>query len=517
MDLSNNKKIFFVLFPLLIITSIIILFYPFLLSHFNITASDSAGLFCGAKNLIIDKEFSHTNIDQLAFSACWTKDTYPGYQLLIALLAWPWKNYNSSIGLAIIFTAIIICLICSILIYKISYQIWQNKLISTISFIAAITSLPLSIALTLTPHNLFGYLGILIGLNELVKYIKFRKIKYLVYAIIITLPLYFFHQLSLFVYLICLMLFFVFSETKKILKIYGIALAVIGIWLISYFYFHQLNPINALNAFQAKDTDILQIHNFFDHPATLGYFLVIFGISGLILFAREKNNKTLTKLFIILIVGPLIFTVLPYFGWQVVPFRFILFLWIPLSILCGFGFFKFSNYIRLYLPKVSFLFLIYIFILTNVCHYLIFTYHNFRIYTVPYLLTSEEKNAYRYLQANTDSQANILAIYYDYRHPAIMLPSYINNNIYRYTPSLKTSDLYQEYFINKKKFFTLFYRDLEAINNKDAMQKFINQYNISQIIIWPDKIDSKIIYNFDSLEKKVYQSTNIIIYAASTK
>jgi len=509
MLLANNKKQFW-LISIFLILIIAILLFSFGLAGFNITSPDSPGLWCGAKSLIETGEFSDGSATTVGFSSCWPASVYPAYQLLVATLAWPFSS--NSIGLIIVLTSILVAAINIFLITDIARLIWQNKYITTTTLILSATSLSLAYALVLTPHNLFGYCFLLLGFRQLVRYLQTDKIICLFFACLIAVPLYFFHQLSFFVYVISSMLFFLSAPKNIFIKISGGLVGIIGLVFLSGFYFQQWNIFKFLNSFNPPDPQNLEIHPIFDHPAVLGYFLVLFGVAGFILLWRSQKNKKIPLLLLSFIVAPFVFTLTPYFWMQMVPFRFLFFLWIPLTLLASYGFYHFARFIQTHLPQWNMTILFIVLFLAGGAHVLVFDYHNFKAYTKPYLLDSETKDAFKYLQAHTAKQDHILALYYNYHNPAISIPSFSSADIKVYVQNLKTAKKFTKIFQNPQRAETKFYQEIESIKNKNQAQAFLDKYQINWLIFWPENMDANFVPYLIPVNKPVFENKKIIIY-----
>ncbi len=321
---------------IIITLGFILAIIPFIQSNWLPTSPDSAGLSCAAQHLTSAGEFAQNRTRGFDFhyNPCWTQQTYPGNQVFTAGIITITGAPASSV---VVWLSILTFIAIAIAIYIAVWLSTDERTLALWSGLGAITSLALARSLLLTPHNLYGYLGIILIILGIVIWERSRHWLSVVLIILSIAFLTVFHALSLAIVGISLALYTLASTYKKpkiLLILFGVLLLInIGVALIM---FGTINPIVPVESILAMS--IPGITNpWYDHPAVWGYIATSIGALGIAYRISSKDMHPALHL------GIWIGLVSIFFGHpeitqiEILPERVIAYGWIPLAIALGDG------------------------------------------------------------------------------------------------------------------------------------------------------------------------------------
>lgn len=432
-----NKKLIFVFIILLISLSTYSFFYW--QGNFFALSPDSAGLTCGIEQITDNQTLgvegkTYENFDT---PVCWEAGQYPTNQIIHF-------DFSSISGLDIInispiVTILIACLI-PLLIFLICDQLFKNSWFSFVGGMLAVFAVPLARSLTLTPHNLFGFLFILLIIYSLIRLSKEKgKWPHLVYIFICLIALAFVHQLSLaiiFIPLVLYLLYFLIKE-KKWPLIIVLIIAAVGISILaSWFFTGSLNPLNLTNtlleeAAERADLGLVTAHPWWDNPAAIGYLL--FGLGAIGFFVMLLKNKNPIKIFLALfLLITLIVANAHYLGFEYLNYRFLAYAFIPLIIFSVFAIEHiFEKLKSLKLKSVGVLIIILI-VLASGVHFFKYAQDDFNGFSQIYLPSQDFTDAVSWLNQNAQLEDTLLLTSKKDNRQASFAPVMFDGNVIIY-------------------------------------------------------------------------------------
>ncbi|MFH1535109.1 MAG: hypothetical protein ABIF80_03940 [Patescibacteria group bacterium] len=516
---------------------------------------DSIAVACAVKHIEQNGELGlgdnfYINYDNVNVPYCWNENVYPLNQIYMF-------SFNTFSGLdpalTVTLVYILIYLLIVTAIYLIAWELYHKHHLAFLSAILAGTSLALLRILTISPQQLFGFLLILFIIWNLLQHQRTKQKMYLLLILIAVLNLAILHQLSLVVVSFALVVYFISIIKRKILIIPFLFGASAIIALGVYIFSSGNNPFDYIlttlyNASTIGMSNLLPAHPIWDHPAILGYFLTIFGIFGA--FVNLFTKKSPLKVFWwSMIVFCLFMTHSYLFGFYFVGYRFLFFLFIPLSLLSPLFFEKLSETLGKSF-KYPILIIIILSILASGVHSVNFLLDNYNGLSKPVLPNKEYREAIGWLNDHSDKTDTVLTtirndqkygtfLPYLYHGNVMIFPTFYfhkpmefefrgDENTYSYSdqitnpqtvigkfikPYILDTGEEQKYtasFENQKQVLYEMFKVLYYPRDKES-QKYMVEYNIRFVIVWRGKTESKIYSKLTGFEN-VYQNDSIAIY-----
>ncbi|MBI4407987.1 MAG: hypothetical protein HY565_05825 [Candidatus Kerfeldbacteria bacterium] len=307
---------------------------PYLFYDWYLTTPDAGGWACGAQTLAETGSFSDGQTAGLGynFNICWTEHTYPGLQYFLAAIIQ--LTQLSAVHL-IPPLLILILTITACTMWCIGYRMSGSLTVATAAGLAAsITPIALR-AFILTPQNLFGYCLISLLLLALVEVTATKRYWWWLVVALLAVTLNYIHILSFGVAGLSCAVWFIVAHLPNWKWRLGTLLSSIA--LVTLFWKLHIVPQAAqiaIGLFQQGQYTGYD-HPIYDHPALLGYGLVGLAVVGL-LFGQYKHRSHLWLL-ICWVVIPLLLGHLSWFGWVLMPDRFVAYMWISSVLLAAFG------------------------------------------------------------------------------------------------------------------------------------------------------------------------------------
>jgi hypothetical protein len=517
---------------------------------------DSIAVACSLKHIDQNAELGlgdsiYISYDNVNVPLCWDENIYPLNQIYM----YAFKLFSGqNAGLAVVLVYLLIYLLIILSIYLIAWEIYKKHHLAFLSGILAGTSLALLRILTISPQQLIGFLFILFIIWCLLQYKKASQNKYLLLIIISLLNLALFHQLSLVVISVVLIVYAISIIKRKILIIpflFGIFCIIL---MAAYILSFRNNPFDFIlstiyNASTIGMTNLLSAHPIWDHPAILGYFLSILGIFGALisLFTRKSPLKVFWWSMIVFCL----FMAHSYlFGFYFIGYRFVFFLFIPLSILAPLSISKIaliSNKYSKYIVTI----VISLAVIASTIHSVNFLLDNYNGLSKQVIPTDEYVEAIEWLNNNSVEDDTILTTIRNDQKYGNYLPYLYHGNVmifptfYFHKPMefnfrgdtnadfysnkvtnpettiakllkpyvLKTEEDENEHiasFENRDQKLYEMFKILYYPKEKES-QKYMKKYNIRFVIVWRGKTESKIYSKLTGFEN-VYQNDLIAIY-----
>lgn len=314
--------------------AVIIGIIPFALNDWFLTTPDAGGWACGAQTLADTGTFSDGRTAGLGynFNICWTQDTYPVLQYLLAGLV-----RLSGIEAYQLIPAIMIMLLVglSITMWGVGWKVSRSLTVALFTGLATSLTPIVLRSHILTPQNLFGYC-IIAGLLLIITHITATKHYWwwLIVALLAGL-LGYIHSLSFGVAGITLALWFYgwYLPNWK-WRIVILAIGILSGIVVWYTDILPVSPQIALDLFRSGKYAGYN-HPLYDHPAFLGYGLTVLAAIGLLFgrFAQSTNRWLMVCWFGV----PLLLGHLSVIGWILMPDRFIAYIWFSVVLFAAIG------------------------------------------------------------------------------------------------------------------------------------------------------------------------------------
>lgn len=548
------RKHFSYIIILLIISSATALL-PYFFSDFFPPWKDSIAVACAVKH--IDQNHTlgvgervYTTFDIPQISYCWGEEIYP----LNQIYQYSFKVFSGlDPALTVSLVYLMLYLLIVLGIYLVSHEIHQKQYLAFVSAFLAANSLALLRIFMISAHQLFGFLAIIAMAWFLVRYERARQKKYLFLVTFVLLNLAFLHQFSLAVISVALAGYFIARLKKKLFILPAIVLLG-GIIIIAASFLGQgKGPLYLIlsfihNASTVGMVDTLSAHPLWDHPTILGYVLSILGVFGAFycLFKPKFPLKTFwwtLTVFCVLMAHSYIF------GFYLIGYRFLFFLFIPFSILAP----LFFVYLKGLLPKLSHFLIPFAIIFIAIgasLHSINFLMDDFTGMSKRVLPPTELKQAISWLNENSQPEDTILTVTHGDQKYAAYLPYLYHGNVMAY-PVFLFTDFYKFEF--KSKLYKFIYTDqtedkgtylsrlikpyfqeqLAKTENfeqsqKDTQQlfnmfqmiahprdkatkKIFKKYQVKYVLAWRGEIENKIYYKLKGFEP-VYTNDLLVIY-----
>lgn len=307
---------------------------PYQLNNWFLTTPDAGGWACGAQTLADTGQFSdgHTAGLGYNFNICWTKEFYPGLQYLLAGLVRV-SNISAHTIMPVLLIMMLVAL--AVLMWTIAWQISRSQRVALFTGLGTSLTPIVLRAEILTPQNLFGYVliaGLFLMISQL---IRTKQLWWWLGIVAVTGLLGYVHSLSFGVAAIAstVWLYGWYLPNWKwrlSLGLLGIA-GGIALWFIDFLPVSLHDAVGQFTsgAFTGYD------HPLYDHPAFLGYGLVIVAAVG-ILFGHLPDRSSKGLLFAWFIV-PLLLGHLSLVGWVLMPDRFIAYIWFSIVLFGAIG------------------------------------------------------------------------------------------------------------------------------------------------------------------------------------
>lgn len=307
---------------------------PYLLYDWYLMTPDAGGWACGAQTLADTGQFSDGQTANLGynFNICWTKSTYPGLQYFLAAIIQ--LTQLSAVHL-IPGVLILILTITAATIWLIGYRMSGSLTVATTAGLAAsITPIALR-AFILTPQNLFGYCLISLLLLVLVEITLTKRYWLWLVVVVLAIVLNYAHLLSFGIASLTCTVWFIAAHLPnwkwRLGTVVSGLVLTIAIWKLGMIPQAVQVAVSLFQKGQYAGYD----HPLYDHPALLGYGLVALAAVGL-LFGQYKHRSHFWLLVCWLII-PLLLGHLSWFGWVLMPDRFVAYIWISIVLLAAFG------------------------------------------------------------------------------------------------------------------------------------------------------------------------------------
>lgn len=332
-------------FTAIVLQAVLIGGLPFVLNDWFLTTPDAGGWACGAQTLADTGTFSdgHTAGLGYNFNICWTKDTYPGLQYFLAgiIRLSDLTAYQLVPPMIILVLAGLSIIMCGIG--------WQISRLHTVALFAGLGTSITPIVLRseiLTPQNLFGYL-IIAGLLLIISHIIATKRYWWWLAVAVLAGLLgYVHSLSFGVAGITLTIWFYgwyLPNWKWRLAVLGFGiLGGLAVW------FKDILPVSLHEAIYLFKSGTFSgyDHPLYDHPAFLGYSLVVLAVIGLLF--GQISNRSAKWLMICWLIVPIVLGHLSLIGWILMPDRFIAYIWFSTVVFAAIG----LNHLRQLQPNL---------------------------------------------------------------------------------------------------------------------------------------------------------------------
>lgn len=307
---------------------------PYLMYGWYLTTPDAGGWACGAQTLAGTGEFSdgHTGNLGYNFNICWTEETYPALQYLLAGLV---QLTQLQAYLIVPWVMVVTFCITALIIWLIAWRFSESLFVATLAGLFA-SSTPIVLrALLLTPQNLFGYLLISLLLLLVIELLYSKHWWWWIGIVLIAGLLGYVHSLSFGVAgLTCAVWFYVwYLPNWK----WRLGLGLLGLLGAIVVWSTDISPVSPQTAYSLFTGGAFAgyDHPLYDHPAFLGYGLVILATVG-ILYGR-KYLSAAYGLLITWLVVPLMLGHLSWFGLVLMPDRFIAYIWISVVLFAAVG------------------------------------------------------------------------------------------------------------------------------------------------------------------------------------
>lgn len=548
-----KKHLFFVI--VLFLISLATALFPYLLSDFVPPWKDSIAVACAVKHIdqnhvLGTGERIYTTFDIPQISHCWDKEIYPLNQIYMYSFK-AFSGLDPALTVSLVYLLLYILIVLGI--YLVAWEIHQKQYLAFIAAFLAANSLALLRIFMISAHQLFGFLAIIAITWFLVRYERQKQKKYLFLIASVLLTLAFMHQFSLAVVSAVLALYFM-ARLKKKIFIIPVIILIGGIIVTAASFLGQgKGPLYLilsfiLHASTAGMVETVSAHPLWDHPAILGYFLSILGVFGALycLFLPKFPLKTFCWA---LTVVCLLFSHSYIFGFYLIGYRFLFFLFIPFSLLAPlfFVYLKkiFPSYSRLLIPMT----IVFIVLATSL-HSISFLLDDFYGMSKKVLPSEELNQAIAWLNENSQPNDTILSVMhwdkkyssylpYLYHGNVMTYPLFVfakfdefefNNNLYQYLYAdsrvenktylsrliepyfqeqlAKTED-FEKYQADKQALYDMF-RMVSAPREK-ATKKLFKKYQVRYFLAWRGEKENNVYHYIKNFEP-IYQNDLLVIY-----
>ncbi|MFA6391495.1 MAG: hypothetical protein WCW66_01900 [Patescibacteria group bacterium] len=517
---------------------------------------DSIAVACSVKHIGENGELGlgdnfYINFDNVNIPYCWDKNVYPLNQIYMYAFS-SFSSIDPAMTVTLVYILIYLLIVTAV--YLVAWELYNKHHLAFLSAILAGTSLALLRILTISPQQLFGFLLILFIVWNLLQYKKTNQKKYLLLILITVLNLALIHQLSLVVVSIALVIYFISIIKKKVLIIPFLLVAFSIIAFGLYIFSSGNNPLDYIlkTIYYASTigmSNLLPAHPIWEHPAILGYFLSIFGLFGALINLFTKKSP-LKVFWWSMILFCLFMTHSYLLGFYFVGYRFLFFLFLPLSLLAPIFFVKISGAFGKS-ARYPIAIIIILSILASGIHGVNFLLDNYNGLSKPVLPTKEYREAITWLNDHSNKTDTVLTTIRNDQKYGTFLPYLYNGNVmifptfyfhkpmefefrgdentYSYSgqsanPTTVIGKLIKPYVINteddEKEFISSYEDQRQVLYEMFKMtyypkdiesQEYLDKYDIRFVIIWRGKPESQIYANTSEF-KKVYQTESIAIY-----
>lgn len=497
---------------------------PFVQSDWLPTSPDSAGLSCAVQYLADSGKFATARTAGFNFhyNPCWTVETYPGNQMFTALITklTGLTSYHVVVGLSIV-----VYIACALLVYWLMRVTTSRPTIALWSGLTAVSSLVLARSLLLTPHNLYGYLYILLGLLGLALWERTQRWPYwlLIAASIILLSV--FHALSLAILGIALCLFIVlaFYRSPRILIVSALGLLILSS-IVGKILLDTWSPLQLI--YQVFQFSIPGITNpWYDHPAVWGYTATVLAILGFSMAIRQKKIDYTLLLSLCIGIVSILFAHAKLVGIEILPERMIAYAWIPITLFAGIGIQQLvdwgKSWYRYTLPTL---------VITSMCvHFIIFTQDSYVGISQRFLPDTDFIAAMQWLesQRTTDTVTDTLLVAVGniinrqitysglwYSGDSTWYPAYRLNhkniNDFQTTDTTYAPIVESAEHPDHQRLTDLY--TFVTVTEPNSIATIAETYGITHFLAWK-KGQEYTIWNEHSTFPSVYENTQYVIYA----
>lgn len=476
---------------MLIISSLALAFGVFLYSIGPTIplSPDSAALACAADHLSSTGEFidSRTNHIPIVYEPCWTKNIYPGIQIITSVVT------KIFLGNAVLATSVLAILLYTLIVLICAWtaqRLFQSNFLTGIAGLFTISSLALTRSLTITPHNLYGYLIIAVIFLLLTYRPKIPLSLYILFLWLITSVAYVLHPMSFAILALSLGIFSLhILIKKKQWLIVGITIVIL--YLAVSIITHSLHPLSLINYLQGYTVYGI-IKPIWDHIALWGYIPV--GLAGLGIMQSIKAKQTFLTRFALIMSVCILLVIHSYtIGIRILPDRLSGYLWMPLLFFSLYA----LRFLQKKLPQKWFTILVIFIVLGQIFHAVIFTQGNFQEITSRYVPSQNYILTLKWLEENRTSSMVVLGVADIINQEISYSGLYYNGNIIAYPwykmnikniQDLSSNDAYfkiiladsshEQYNVLTGMFFAITQPNSTRGNN------FFKKYGITHVLLW---------------------------------
>lgn len=305
--------------------------------HLLPSSIDIYGLACGVENVRSGGSFVQLKHEIRFFESypvCWA----PTYLIpLLTTTAISFATTLPGLTVAIWLTPLLVFGI-GVLFYQITLQLFQRTDLAWIIAFLSVLTPSIQRSASLTPHNLYGYLGILCFIFFLIRFQHSHRWPAAFGMAGATVLLLFTHSLSFLFLTTVIAITLLLLGWKNPMRLLQFFL-LLFILLVGYIIGNNIPFIHdALLSFQAELTFNQQfppssLHPWWNHPFAWGPILTLLGILGL--FHWRKNHLPLLTFWISMLLVSIVFAHGSRFGFYIVPGRIVAYAFIPLLIFSG--------------------------------------------------------------------------------------------------------------------------------------------------------------------------------------
>lgn len=565
--LNFSKKNTILILITIILFSLAISSFFYIISDFYPLLSDTARTTCGVRNLVENKSLNNQNF-YLNFAGidsdlCWSGKTY----LPIRILASAFSLLSSKISPWIsmyLFYLIVLALI-PLLVFLIAKKLFNDDKIALVSAFFGGFAPFLARSVLVHPQNLVGFVLILFFILIFIQHHLFKKYTYLVALFLILIIFPYFHHLSFFVLLISLVLYLILTARIKHLFFYFVILLFI-IFIVHFFiskfpleFF--LNILNSsLEGGALWESSVKK--PFWEIPSYLGYLLFAFGFLGLIHYSssnperrpaklagieeksrnfisdcsRFRLNNNLKTFFFALFLAPLIFSQLYFIGINFFSFRIIAYIGIPLIIFSGLGFFVLKEIFSKFNTKKLFFYFSILIFLSTASHYFSYLVGIYKARNIYYIPQPNFIKTVKWLNDHSNKKTVVLttvqrknkqtvAFAYLYKGNVIYFPAEYfkdpkNKNLEYFDEAARSRfdpeylKIQPKHLLGKILLQSDYFKKIRQKNYQNAQKNFTKLKKLHNFMLYPEKLKTQdydgykiyfVVLKKDSWADKIYQ------------
>lgn len=450
---------------------------------------DTAALACAADHLSSTGQFidSRTHHISIVYEPCWTKNIYPEIQLITSLVT------KIFFGDAILATSVLAILLYTLIVLICSWtvqRLFHSPSLTSIAGLLTISSLALTRSLTITPHNLYGYLIIAVIFLLLTYTPKVPFFLYMLFLWLVTGVAYILHPMS----------FAVLAGSLGIFSLYILiirkqwllaSIMILGLYITVSIITHSLHPLSLMYYLQGYSVYGI-VKPIWDHVALWGYIPI--SLAGLGIMQSIKEKQTLLTRFALIMSVCILLAVHSYtVGIRILPDRLSAYLWMPLLFFSMYG----LRFLQKKLHPIWFVMCITFILSAQILHAVIFTQGNFQEITSRYIPSSNFISALNWLEEHRTDSMLVIGVSDIINQEIAYAGLYYNGNIIPYPwykmnikniQDLSSKDAYfkiiladtshEQYNVLTGMFYTITQPNSTQSNN------FVKKYGITHVLLW---------------------------------